>query len=107
MDQGASFKICRSKAVIRRNSTRVAIADQSEDDLLWIREPFLSSKAGYTTFVVHGHTPTESGLPDLRSHRLDLDTGACFGRELTAAAFTNQRARPMFFANSRGAVWQS
>src|SRR5260370_41055529 len=59
----------------------VAIADQSEDDLLWIREPFLSSKARYGTFVVHGHTPTESGLPALRAHRFNLDTGAYFGRE--------------------------
>jgi serine/threonine protein phosphatase 1 len=84
----------------------VAIADQSEDDLLWIREPFLSSKASYSTFVVHGHTPTNSGLPDLRSHRLNLDTGACFGGELTAAAFTDQSARPVFFVNSLGAVWQ-
>jgi serine/threonine protein phosphatase 1 len=84
----------------------VAIADQSEDDLLWIREPFLSSKANHGIFVVHGHTPTESGLPDLRSHRLNLDTGACFGGELTAAAFPDQKARPLFFVNSLGAVWQ-
>jgi serine/threonine protein phosphatase 1 len=84
----------------------VAIADQSDDDLLWMREPFLSSKASCTTFVVHGHTPTNSGLPDLHSHRLNLDTGACFGGELTAAAFTSQRVRPLFFVNALGAVWQ-
>jgi serine/threonine protein phosphatase 1 len=84
----------------------IAISDQTEDDLLWIREPFLSSKASHDTFVVHGHTPTKSRLPDLRSHRLNLDTGACFGGELTAAAFTDQRARPLCFINSLGAVWQ-
>jgi serine/threonine protein phosphatase 1 len=84
----------------------VPIADQSEDDLLWIREPFLSSKVNYNTFVVHGHTPTNSGLPDLYSNRLNLDTGACFGGELTAAAFTDQKAPPLFFVNSFGAVWQ-
>jgi serine/threonine protein phosphatase 1 len=84
----------------------VAIADQSEQDLLWIREPFLSSDAGCTSFVVHGHTPTASGLPDLRPHRLNLDTGACFGGELTAAAFTDQTARPVLFLNSLGALWQ-
>jgi serine/threonine protein phosphatase 1 len=84
----------------------VAIADQSEDDLLWIREPFLSSHGGGTSFIVHGHTPTYSGLPDLRSHRLNLDTGACFGGELTAAAFTDQTARPVLFLNSLGEVWQ-
>jgi diadenosine tetraphosphatase ApaH/serine/threonine PP2A family protein phosphatase len=85
----------------------VAIADQSEDDLLWIREPFLSSQAHHNIFVVHGHTPTESRLPDLRSNRLNLDTGACFGGELTAAVFTDGRARPLFFVNSLGAVWQT
>jgi serine/threonine protein phosphatase 1 len=85
----------------------VAMADQSDTDLLWIREPFLSSKANYGTFVVHGHTPTESGLPDLHSHRLNLDTGACFGGELTAAAFADRQAQPLFFVNSAGAIWQS
>jgi serine/threonine protein phosphatase 1 len=85
----------------------VAIADQSEDDLLWIREPFLSFQADHNTFVVHGHTPTESRLPDLRSNRLNLDTGACFGGELTAAVFTDGRARPLFFVNSLGVVWQT
>jgi serine/threonine protein phosphatase 1 len=84
----------------------VAIAEQSDDDLLWIREPFLSSKGGYNTFVVHGHTPTKSRLPDLRPHRLNLDTGACFGGELTAAAFTDEKALPLFFVNSLGVVWQ-
>ena len=83
------------------------IADQSDDDLLWIREPFLSSESPYESFVVHGHTPTKSRLPDLRSHRLNLDTGACLGGALTAAAFTDQRARPLFFINSLGAVWQT
>jgi serine/threonine protein phosphatase 1 len=82
------------------------MADQSDDDLLWIREPFLSYNANYNTFVVHGHTPTDSSLPDLRSNRLNLDTGACFGGELTAAAFTNQSARPVFFVNSLDSVWQ-
>jgi serine/threonine protein phosphatase 1 len=84
----------------------VAIADQSEGDLLWIREPFLSFKGKHNRFVVHGHTPTNSGLPDLYSNRLNLDTGACFGGELTAAVFTDRTARPIFFVNSLGAVWQ-
>ncbi|MFX6357501.1 hypothetical protein ABTF91_20165, partial [Acinetobacter baumannii] len=63
----------------------VSIAQQAEKDLLWIREPFLSSEQRHGALVVHGHTPTGSGLPDLRPNRLNLDTGACFGRALTAA----------------------
>jgi serine/threonine protein phosphatase 1 len=66
-------------------------ANQSEADLLWIREPFLASEFPHESFVVHGHTPTKSRLPDLRSNRLNIDTGACFGGELTAAAFKKKR----------------
>ena len=83
----------------------VAIADQSDDDLLWIREPFLSSGSPYESFVVHGHTPTKSRLPDLRFNRLNIDTGACLGGELTAAAFTAEEAGPRFYLNSRGEIW--
>jgi serine/threonine protein phosphatase 1 len=83
----------------------ISIANQSERDLLWIREPFLSCEMPYELFVVHGHTPTKSRLPDLRPTRLNLDTGACFGGELTAAAFTEESVGPTFFVNSRGHIW--
>jgi len=59
--------------------------EQSEpDQLLWIREPFLSSTYDWGRLVVHGHTPTEDGLPDFRVNRLNVDTGAVYGRALTA-----------------------
>ena len=84
----------------------VAIEDQSEDDLLWIREPFLSWNDDHGALVVHGHTPTKSGLPDLRSNRLNIDTGACLGRPLTAALFTPTQPDPTLFCNSGGKSWQ-
>ena len=84
----------------------IPIADQSEKDLLWIREPFLSCDDDHGALVVHGHTPTESRLPDLRSNRLNIDTGACFGGPLTAAAFTTKRRAPSLFCNSNGGFWQ-
>jgi len=36
--------------------------------------------------VIHGHTPTQSGLPDIDGdfRRVNIDTGACYGGELTA-----------------------
>ncbi|MET4071099.1 serine/threonine protein phosphatase 1 [Bradyrhizobium sp. S3.2.6] len=83
----------------------VPVPDQTEDDVLWIREPFLSSRASHGAFVVHGHTPTESGLPDLRPNRLNIDTGACFGRALTAASFTADRLLPTHFIDSDGDAW--
>jgi serine/threonine protein phosphatase 1 len=83
----------------------ISIASQSETDLLWIREPFLFSEIPHDSFVVHGHTPTNSGLPDLRPNRLNIDTGACVGGELSAAAFAEEKVGPTFFVNSRGDIW--
>ncbi|WP_283809611.1 metallophosphoesterase family protein [Bradyrhizobium manausense] len=82
----------------------VPLALQSEEDLLWIREPFLSSKDDYGLLVVHGHTPTTSRQPDLRANRLNLDTGACFGGPLTAAAWSGSRRRPMMFITDAGEI---
>ena len=41
---------------------------------------------------MHGHTPV---LPDFRGNRLNLDTGAVFGRALTAAALETARRDPL------------
>jgi serine/threonine protein phosphatase 1 len=84
----------------------VPLAAQSEIDLLWIREPFLSSDVSHGAFVVHGHTPTKSRLPDLRANRLNIDTGACFGGPLTAALFSNDEVLPTLFLNSDGRFWR-
>jgi serine/threonine protein phosphatase 1 len=70
---------------------------QNDSDLLWIREPFLSDPRDHGRLIVHGHTPRAAGVPDLRSNRLNLDTGAVFGRALTAAAFAAARRDPIGF----------
>ena len=70
---------------------------QSEDDMIWIREPFLSDPRDYGRLIVHGHTPSESGAPDLRRNRLDLDTGAVYGGPLTAAVFVEEQTNPTGF----------
>jgi hypothetical protein len=33
------------------------LAEQREDDLLWIREEFLQRQQYFGKFLVHGHTP--------------------------------------------------
>jgi serine/threonine protein phosphatase 1 len=101
------LEVCDQKRLFVHAGIRpgVSVANQSEADLLWIREPFLSSEIPHELFVVHGHTPTRSRLPDLRFNRLNIDTGACFGGELTAAAFTEEKIGPEFFVNSRGDIW--
>lgn len=67
----------------------VALAEQSAHDMLWIREPFLSSKADHGVVVVHGHTP--GAQPVLRRNRICLDTGAAFGGRLTCAVLEGGR----------------
>lgn len=61
----------------------VPLDRQSEEDLLWIREEFLSSRADFGKIVVHGHTPTES--PDVLPNRINIDTGAFMTGRLTCA----------------------
>ncbi|MCK1366391.1 metallophosphoesterase family protein [Bradyrhizobium sp. 62] len=74
---------------------------QRRRDLLWIREPFLSSDKDFGRLIVHGHTPIPSGNPDQRINRLNIDTGAVYGRDLTAAAFDAHVAAPLrFFSTS-------
>jgi serine/threonine protein phosphatase 1 len=52
----------------------VALDRQNRDDLLNIREPFLSSESEYGKLVVHGHTPAVA--PEIRPNRMGIDTGA-------------------------------
>jgi serine/threonine protein phosphatase 1 len=52
----------------------VPLEDQVEEDLLWIREPFLSGKRRFEKVVVHGHSPEAEVHVDDR--RIGLDTGA-------------------------------
>lgn len=58
----------------------VPLAQQVENDLLWIRQEFLEDRSDHQALVVHGHTPVDH--PELLSNRLAIDTGAGYGREL-------------------------
>ena len=60
----------------------VPLDAQDEADLLWIREPFLSSAENFGRVIVHGHTPGHA--PVVRANRIGVDTGACYGGPLTA-----------------------
>jgi serine/threonine protein phosphatase 1 len=70
---------------------------QSDHDLIWIREPFLSDPRDHGRLIVHGHTPQPTGMPDWRGNRLNLDTAAVFGGPLTAAAFAGDDRDPIGF----------
>lgn len=60
----------------------VALDRQSPEDLMWIRQPFLGSKAAFEQVVVHGHTPTRDVYVDER--RIGIDTKAYDTGVLTA-----------------------
>jgi serine/threonine protein phosphatase 1 len=59
----------------------IPLADQHEQDLLWIREDFLLHEEGFDKIVIHGHTPVTE--PDIRPHRINIDTGAYATGRLT------------------------
>lgn len=82
----------------------VPLQEQLQDDLLWIREPFLSDRRDHGLYVVHGHTPVRAGRPELRRNRLNLDTGAYFGGPLTAGVFDEASVGPIAFITDEGAV---
>jgi serine/threonine protein phosphatase 1 len=71
--------------------------EQSEYDRLWIRDEFLVGDHDFGKFVVHGHTPRPDGRPDLRRHRVNIDTAAVYGSRLTAARFGDDQAPPEAF----------
>ena len=63
----------------------VALQDQVEEDLIWIRKGFLDDQTDHGRLVVHGHTALEA--PQHFGNRIDLDSGAGYGRPITAAVF--------------------
>lgn len=52
----------------------VPLDQQSEEDLIWIREEFLESDADFGKIIVHGHTPEPE--PVVKNNRIGIDTGA-------------------------------
>lgn len=74
----------------------VALALQRWSDLIWIREPFLSTAGPLLPgdpklIVVHGHTV--SAEPVLRPNRICVDTGAYRGGPLTCAVLESDNVR--------------
>lgn len=72
----------------------VPLASQVEDDLLWIREPFLSSAEPLPAMIVHGHTPVLE--PEIRPNRINIDTGAYITGKLTCLVLENEQSRFLF-----------
>jgi len=67
------------------------MAAQASHDLMWIREPFLSSDGDWGFTVVHGHVVTET--PVFRPNRIGIDTGAYSSGRLTCLVVSDAGAR--------------
>lgn len=61
-----------------------AANDQEPHDLIWIREPFLSSTEDFGKCVVHGHAISDE--PRVLPNRIGIDTGAYRSGRLTCLA---------------------
>jgi len=68
----------------------VPLDRQSETDLVWIREPFLSARGSFGPLVVHGHTAIEAATH--HGNRLNLDSGAAYGGALSAVVIEGREA---------------
>lgn len=69
----------------------IAIEDQTDRDLLWIREPFLSEGPRLPINVIHGHTAGAEAVFGPR--RICIDTGCYKTGRLTALKATPGGAR--------------
>lgn len=59
----------------------VGLEQQSLEDMLWIRDKFLTFTGDFGFIVVHGHTPNDE--PEFRANRINIDTGAFATHRLT------------------------
>ncbi|MCB1388171.1 MAG: serine/threonine protein phosphatase [Rhodobacteraceae bacterium] len=60
----------------------LSLEAQTEDDMAWIRAPFLDFAAPHPWLVVHGHTHRPA--PENLGNRVNIDSGAAYGGPLTA-----------------------
>ena len=64
---------------------KVKLPQQQPEDMLWIRDEFLTSRLSHGKVIVHGHTVTPT--PEILTNRIGLDTGAYSSGKLTCAVF--------------------
>ncbi len=70
----------------------ISLEQQTDGDLMWIREPFLKLGPKLPrTFVIHGHTPHPE--PDLGPSRVGIDTGAFYTGKLSILKIDGEQTR--------------
>lgn len=68
----------------------VALEEQAEDDLVWIREPFLRDGRDYGRLIVHGHTALHHVTH--YGNRLNIDSAAGYGKPLSTVVIEGREA---------------
>jgi serine/threonine protein phosphatase 1 len=69
----------------------IALDRQAPHDLMWIRHEFLDSRANHGRVIVHGHSPVDQ--VDIRSNRINIDTGAFATGRLSCLVLENTQRR--------------
>jgi serine/threonine protein phosphatase 1 len=62
---------------------------QSQNMLLWIREPFISSQQNFGKKVIFGHTPFSKPLN--MENKIGIDTGIAYGGKLTCVILPDEK----------------
>jgi len=67
----------------------VPLAEQGEEDLLWIRGDFIASMEDFGKKVIFGHTPFQRPL--VMPNKIGIDTGAAYGNRLTCLRLPQEK----------------
>lgn len=71
----------------------VNLDKQKREDLIMIREPFLSSQDDHGFVVIHGHTINRHGKAEIKPNRINLDSGLYAGGPLSCAVLEGNTVR--------------
>jgi serine/threonine protein phosphatase 1 len=72
----------------------VPLDEQSETDMLCIRDDFINDYKPFDAVIVHGHTPVNVPYRDAR--RIGVDTGAYMSGRLTAVRLEGDQVDFLF-----------
>jgi serine/threonine protein phosphatase 1 len=67
----------------------IPLAEQTPEDLLWIRHEFIESGEDFGRTVVFGHTPLPEPL--IETNKIGIDTGAVHGGRLTCIELPSRK----------------
>jgi serine/threonine protein phosphatase 1 len=82
----------------------IPLADQTDEDLVWIRGPFLNAQLTGGLRIVHGHTPGRDVV--MTPHRIDVDTHCFHTGVLSAVRVTPDGRTKIFSVAGEPASWR-